>query len=153
MAQTRVVTPEAQVSQGFLAGRGKFMIGGLLIVAAVAVLIGLGVRGGGAYYLTLQELQAKGPSVVGQNVRLAGLLDKSSIVRDNTNLILNFRVTENNISVPITYSFAKNPVPDTFDLGESVVAEGKLRSDGVFEAHQLFVQCPSKYQAQVKESK
>jgi cytochrome c-type biogenesis protein CcmE len=153
MAQTDVAMPDVQVSRGFLAGKGKFIIGGLLIVGAILVLAVRSFQSSAVYYLTLEELQAKGPSMVDQDVRLAALLDKSSIVRDNTNLILKFNVTENNVSLPIIYSFAKNPVPDTFELGESVVAEGRLRADGVFEAHQLFVQCPSKYEAQVKETK
>jgi cytochrome c-type biogenesis protein CcmE len=153
MAQTHVVTPDVQVNQGFLAGKAKFLIGGLVIVGAVLILAVRSFQSSAVYYLTLEELQAKGPSVVGQDVRLAGLLDKSSIVRDNTNLVLTFKVTGNNSSLPVVYSFARNPVPDTFELGESVVAEGRLRADGVFEAHQLFVQCPSKYEAKVKETK
>jgi len=152
MAETRAKTSDVQTHQGFLAGKGKFIIGSLLILGAVLVLAVRSFQTSAVYYVTIEELQAQGAPAIGQDIRLAGLLDKSSIERDNTNLLLKFNVTEKNLSLPIVYSFAKNPVPDTFDQGESVVAEGKLREDGVFEAHQIFVQCPSKYEAQVKES-
>ena len=40
---------------------------------------------------------------------------------------------------------------DSFNLADSVVVEGTYNPDGSVTAHNLFVQCPSKYEAQVKQ--
>jgi len=37
-------------------------------------------------------------------------------------------------------------------MSESIVVEGKYTSEGVLEAHTLFVQCPSKYEAELKDT-
>jgi cytochrome c-type biogenesis protein CcmE len=34
------------------------------------------------------------------------------------------------------------------DKGESVVAEGRLGADGVFQASTILVKCPSKYESE-----
>ncbi len=47
--------------------------------------------------------------------------------------------------LPVVYKGVK---PDTFEQGESVVAEGRLGSDGVFQASNILVKCPSKYESQ-----
>jgi len=65
-------------------------------------------------------------------------------------MTVRFNVVQGERVMPVVYSFARNPVPDTLEQGESVVAEGRLGEDGIFYAHTLFVQCPSKYEAEIK---
>ncbi len=150
MAQMSGIAEQIEVRQGFLGGRAKFIIGGLLIVAAIAFLAVRSFQSSAVYYLTLEELDAKGTAVIGRDVRIAAQLDKESIEWDNASMTVRFNVVEGDRVLPIVYSFAKNPVPDTLELGESVVVEGQLGDDGVFYAHTIFVQCPSKYEAEVQ---
>lgn len=150
MAQTSTIADQAGLRQGLLSGKAKFIVGGLLIVAAIAFLAVRSFQSSAVYYLTIDELNAKGQAVLGRDVRLAGTLDKSSIQWDHANMTVRFNVVQGEQVMPVVYSFAKNPVPDTLEQGESVVAEGRLGEDGIFYAHTLFVQCPSKYEAKVK---
>jgi hypothetical protein len=50
------------------ANRAKFLIGGLLIVAAVLYLIFTSMQSSSQYFLTIKELQAKGSAIVGRDV-------------------------------------------------------------------------------------
>ena len=38
------------------------------------------------------------------------------------------------------------PIPDTMENGETVVVEGKYTREGVFNASNILVKCPSKYE-------
>ena len=129
-------------------GKSKFIIGGLLIVGAIALLSLQAFQTSATYYLTIEELLTKGPEIYDQNVRLAAVVDKSTVEWDAKNLILKFDAIEGVQTVPVVYT---GVVPDTFDLSESVVLEGKYTAEGIFEAHTLFVQCPSKYEAELEE--
>ncbi len=130
-------------------GKSKFIIGGLLIVGAIALLSLQAFQTSATYYLTVEELVAKGSEVYGQNIRLAAVVDKSTVERDAKNLILKFDAIEGSHVVPVVYT---GVVPDTFDMSESIVVEGKYTPEGVLEAHTLFVQCPSKYEAELKDT-
>lgn len=129
-------------------GKSKFVIGGLLIVGAIALLSLQAFQTSATYYLTVEELMAKGSEVHGQNIRLAAVVDKSTVDWDAKDLILKFDAIEGSHAVPVVYT---GVVPDTFDLSESVVVEGKYTAEGVLEAHTLFVQCPSKYEAELED--
>jgi cytochrome c-type biogenesis protein CcmE len=125
----------------------RFIVGGLIILAATIFLVLRSYRSSAVYYLTVEELRAKGPALYGQTVRLAGALDKDSIERDDGNLIYRFDVLGEGEPLPVVYT---GLVPDTFGLGKGVVVEGEYTPEGVFHAHTLFVQCPSKYEAELE---
>ena len=127
--------------------RLRTIIGGLVILAAIAFLVFRGVQSSAVYYLTVEELRAKSSAVYGQTVRLAGALDKDSIERDDRNLIYRFNVLGEGEALPVVYT---GIVPDTFGVGEGVVVEGEVTPEGIFRAHTLFVQCPSKYEAELR---
>ena len=60
------------------AGRGgstKFLIGGLLIVAAVVYLIVSSTQASAQYYLTIDELMSKGEDVSDRDIKIAGAVD------------------------------------------------------------------------------
>ncbi|MFQ6059440.1 MAG: cytochrome c maturation protein CcmE [Anaerolineae bacterium] len=147
MAQKDTVISEPRAQEGFLAGKARFIIGGLVIVAAVAFLMFRGYQSSAVYYLTVDELKAKGPAIYGEDVRLAAVVDKSSVDWDAKNLVLRFNVVQGSETIPVVYN---GVVPDTFNLAESVVVEGEYTSEGIFQAHTLFVQCPSKYETKLK---
>jgi cytochrome c-type biogenesis protein CcmE len=46
-------------------------------------------------------------------------------------------------SLPVIY---QGVVPDTFKVGNEVVVEGTLKSNGIFQAYTLMPKCPSKYE-------
>ena len=73
-------------------GRMKFIIGGVLILAAVVYLIVSATQANAEYFMTVNELKAKGPSAVGQNVRISGAVVGDTIQYDPQTLTLSFEV-------------------------------------------------------------
>jgi cytochrome c-type biogenesis protein CcmE len=80
---------------------------------------------------------------VGQrNFRLGGLVEENSVKRLPDGLTIEFRVTDTAQTVPVTYS---GIVPDLFREGQGVVAEGRMRPDGVFVAREVLAKHDEKY--------
>ena len=126
-------------------GKFKFLIGGLLILGAIAYVTLSSFQANVIYYLTLKELNAQRASVVGQPIRVNAPLDKSSIQFDDKSLTLRFVLRDGDLSLPVVY---KGVVPDTMGQGESVVVEGRLGADSIFQASTILVKCPSKYESE-----
>ncbi len=126
-------------------GKLKFLIGGLVILGAIAFVTLSSFQSNAIYYLSLKEVNAQRASLVDQPVRVNAPLDKSSIQFDDKTLLLKFNLKDNDLVLPVVYKGVK---PDTFEQGESVVVEGHLGKDGVFQASTILVKCPSKYESQ-----
>jgi cytochrome c-type biogenesis protein CcmE len=126
----------------------KFVIAGVVLLVAVGYLIFSSVSNSAEYYLTVGELRAKAPAVYSQNVRVAGIVDGSSIVKDARNGMLKFTAEDSSGTLPVVY--AGGAVPDIFGPGIQVVVEGKYTPDGTFQANNLLAQCPSKYEDSVQ---
>jgi cytochrome c-type biogenesis protein CcmE len=123
--------------------KSKFIIGGLLIVAAVLYLIYSGVQETMVYYLTPSELLSKGEQVYDKGVRVSGRIEDGSIESDVQKMDLSFRITDGKQTIPVTYH---GIVPDTFKYGVDVIIEGKFKADQTFQATKLMAKCPSKYE-------
>lgn len=121
----------------------KFLIGGLVIVAVVVYLIVSSIGGSTAYYLTVEELQAQAAKLGERNVRVSGVVDGESIQYDARNLLLTFDLVDASGRLPVVY---KGVRPDMFQGGVEAVVEGRYRPDGTFEAINLLLKCPSKYE-------
>jgi cytochrome c-type biogenesis protein CcmE len=121
--------------------RLKFLIGGLIAVLVVGYLVFSAAQGSAAYYLTITELHQQGPSV--RNVRVAGNVVGESIVWEARDQRLEFDITDASGQLSVTYNGAR---PDMFRDQAEVVVEGKLGSEGVFEARTMMLKCPSKYE-------
>ncbi len=129
----------------------RFLIGGLIIVAAIAFMSFRSFQANATYYVTSDELMQKvqaGQVTAGKTVRLAGNIDKGSVKWDASKLALQFNATNKEVAVPVKYT---GPLPDSFNMADSVVVEGTYNADGSVTAHNLFVQCPSKYETEIKQ--
>ena len=144
-----IAAPTLERKSAKAGGKWKFVIGGLLILGAIAYVTISSFQSNAIYYLTLKELNAQRATLVGQPLRVNAPLDKSSIQFDNKTLTLKFNLVDDNLVLPVVY---KGVVPDTLGQGESIVAEGHLGADGVFQASTILVKCPSKYESQPTNS-
>lgn len=81
----------------------------------------------------------------GRRMQVRGDIDKGTVTRGEDGLELRFTLTGKDHMLPVVY---RDMVPDTFDLAKEVTVGGRVGPDGTFEADQLFVQCPSKYEAE-----
>jgi cytochrome c-type biogenesis protein CcmE len=76
--------------------------------------------------------------------RVGGLVVKGSVKRSHVNnkLDVNFVVTDNHNSIPISYS---GILPDLFREGQGIVAMGKMNSSGLFVASEVLAKHDEKY--------
>jgi cytochrome c-type biogenesis protein CcmE len=74
--------------------------------------------------------------------RIGGLVEPGSVKRDANGLTVTFVVTDTAKTVPVSYT---GMLPDLFSEGKGVVAQGKLRGDGVFMAEQVLAKHDENY--------
>ncbi len=122
----------------------KFVVAAGIVLLAFVYLIVTGLNLGTAYYLTVGELRAGGPtmSMSMSPVRVSGNVVPGSIVRDGTHV--SFKIADSTGSLPVAYS---GVVPDIFGDNIQVVVEGRTDTAGTFQATTLLAKCPSKFQA------
>jgi len=89
------------------------------------------------------ELQSRGSSIYEQNVRLTGVIQGESTDWNAQDLILKFEIADESGRLPVVY---KGLRPDMFQDGAQAVVEGRYTEGGTFEAHNLMLKCPSKYE-------
>jgi cytochrome c-type biogenesis protein CcmE len=75
-------------------GRIKFVIGGMLILAAIVYLIISSTQANAQYFLTIQELKSKGQQYSGRDLRVSGAVLGETIKYDPTTLTLTFLVAQ-----------------------------------------------------------
>ena len=120
----------------------KFGIGIAIILAVVAWEAVSGFQQSKTYYVTVKELTSG--KVSHQHVRVGGTIDPGSIQRNGE--ILTFRISQENVSLPVTYVGTAS-LPDDFKGGAKAIVEGSYLADGTFRAEKVQAKCASKYQA------
>ncbi len=140
--------PSVQVNERTANKKIKFIIGGVMIALAIVYLIYTGIQSTAAYFLTVDELYAKGEAIENRTVRIAGEVDAETIEFNNRDLILNFDVTsETGARMPVVFN---GPKPDQMRQGAEAILEGKYDGE-VFMAQSLLLKCPSRYDEDVIE--
>ena len=109
-----------------------------VVVACVGYLIYSASGGSAEYYLTVSELRAHTNTGY---VRVAGVV-QDDVQKTDGGLHVTFTEKDGTASMPVDYS---GTLPDIFKPGITVVAEGKLGSDGIFHARTLLAKCPSRF--------
>ena len=120
----------------------------VLLVLALAVLVAAGLLAAWglraqADYFYLPEDIAKNPPEPGRAIRLGGMVQQGSIRTLSDGVTIAFRVTgrEGN-AIPVTY---RGIVPDLFVEGSGVIANGRLGTNGTFEAETLLAKHDENY--------
>ena len=121
----------------------KFFLAGGVIALAVAYLVTVGLQGTTVYFLTVSELQAKGPAAHNQLYRVSGSLVPGTLARDATGLGIRFLIADPS-SAPLTVVYKGAQVPDIIGDNIEIVAEGKLDTQGTFAANNVLAKCPSR---------
>lgn len=151
----------------------KFVIGGLLILGAVVFLIWSSTAANAEYFLTIDELNAKGSSVLDKNLRVSGAVVGDSIQYDAQSLTLSFDVAHvpaDNLAIETEGGLAEalrqavldpsrarmkvvyvGPKPDLLRNEAQAIMTGRLGEDGVFYAEELLLKCPTRYEEAVPE--
>jgi cytochrome c-type biogenesis protein CcmE len=162
-----------QSNQPSRGGRAKFIIGGLLIVAAIAYLIISSTQASAQYFMTVGELVTKEAVAADQDVRVSGAVIGDSITYDPETLTLSFVVADvpgdnkeieaqgglaavlhaavedpSRSRMPVVYVGVK---PDLLRHEAQAIMTGKMGADGVFYADELLLKCPTKYEEAVPQ--
>lgn len=74
--------------------------------------------------------------------RLGGLVVAGSVKRAKQDLTVQFNLTDTANIVPVSY---KGILPDLFREGQGIIAQGRLRSDGMFVADQVLAKHDENY--------
>ena len=112
-----------------------------VVAACVGYLIYSASGGSAEYYVTVSELRAH-PST--SDVRVAGVVE-NDVQKSDGGLRVTFTEKDGTAAMPVEYTGA---LPDIFQPGITVVAEGRLGQDGVFHATTLLAKCPSRFSTQ-----
>ena len=148
--------------------RAKFMIGGLLLLAAVVYLIISSTQANAEYFLTVEELLARGQNVVGKNLRISGAVIGDTIQYDPQTLTLTFTIAHvpgDNKEIEAQGGLAEvlhqavidpnhphmqvvyiGPRPDLLRNEAQAIMTGYLRENGIFYAEELLLKCPTRYE-------
>jgi cytochrome c-type biogenesis protein CcmE len=129
----------------------KFVVGSVVVLGAVMALAITSMEESKAYYQTVPELKAMGVKAEGRRVRVAGNVVPGSIVHHDEGIVT-FDIDYEGDVLPVRY-VGRGPLPDTLIDRAQAVAEGKLGTDGNFEATLVQAKCASKYEAAYKEGK
>ena len=121
----------------------SFLLAGMAILGAVVYLVYANTQANAVYYMTVSELKHCSRCAV-QSVRVAGNVEKGSIVKDSQQDTISFTIVDGQQRLPVSYS---GVVPDIFAPGIQVVVEGHYTGSGPFQAQTLLAKCPSKFQA------
>jgi len=114
-----------------------------LAVAAVlaAVLLAMsGLKDRAAYFYTPADIAA-GRAADGKAMRLGGMVEAGSLIRDPDGVTVRFLVADGEARTPVTY---RGIVPDLFREGSGVVAEGRLQR-GTFVADNILAKHDERY--------
>jgi cytochrome c-type biogenesis protein CcmE len=151
--------------------RVKFIIGGVLIFAAIVYLVISSTKANAQYFFTIDELISRGQSAVGQNVRISGAVVGDSIQYDPKTLALHFTIANvpadnkqieaqgglaavlhtavvdpSHTRMQVVYS---GPKPDLLRDEAQAIMTGHIGVDNTFYADELLLKCPTKYEEAV----
>src|SRR5689334_6304013 len=120
----------------------RFLIGAVIILAAVSYLVVGGMKEAIVYFVTPSELKAKESSSLNKFLRMGGMVVQGSLHKNLKNLSYQFELTDGTTTFPV---FFKGVPPDLFTEGKGAVVEGRIGSDGVFHATTIMAKHAEEY--------
>ena len=122
--------------------RLKLVVGGGVILAALAYMIYAGVTQSAVYFVTPSELRTS--PVAGKAYRLGGLVAAGSLKWEPRTLDLSFALSDGRAIVPVRH---KGTPPDLFGEGRGAVVEGSWTPQGYFKATLILAKHSEEYKA------
>lgn len=116
----------------------RWGIPGVVVAACVGYLIYSASGGSSVYYLTVSQLRTQAPA---GDVRVAGVV-QDDVQKSDGGLHVTFTEKDATASLPVEYT---GTLPDIFQPGITVVAEGRMGKDGIFHARTVLAKCPSRF--------
>lgn len=170
MAETTLNTP--QVPPVRSGGRTKFIVAGVIMLAAVVFLIVSNLTSQQEYFMTIDELMSRQSELVGRNTRISGVVlgdtiqydgetlsfeiahipDAAADIEDEGGLAMVLHEAATNSDAQrVQVVLYNEPKPDLLTNEAQAIVTGTLGEDGVFYADELLLKCPTRYQEAVPE--
>jgi cytochrome c-type biogenesis protein CcmE len=119
-----------------------------VILAALGYFAFVGYQEGKAYYKTIDEVAAMGDAAADKRLRVAGVVQPGSIVREGRELSFTLAQLGEDVTHTMAVAYTgTQPIPDTFKDGADAIVEGHRQPDGTFHADHIQAKCASKYEA------
>ncbi|MEJ6949493.1 cytochrome c maturation protein CcmE [Natronospora cellulosivora (SeqCode)] len=124
----------------------KIIIALIVIAIGFSYLIITGLNSFSRYFLTVEELFYRGEAIYNQEIQLSGHIVGDSITWDSQKIKLKFELQEEKgeNKIPVVYQGIK---PNNFQDGQVAIVKGKFINGEYIDAHELLMQCPSRYEA------
>ncbi len=153
-------------------GRLKFIIGGLILLAAVAYLIVSNLTSQQEYFMTVNDLLSRQSEMAGRKVRISGVVLGDSIRYDGYELRFTIahipdsaaeiedegglaevlhRAASDPDAATVEVVLYDQPLPDLLKHEAQAIVTGTLGEDGVFYADELLLKCPTRYEEAVPD--
>jgi cytochrome c-type biogenesis protein CcmE len=155
-----------------MAGKTKFIIAGLLIVAAVAYLVVTSTDSTARYFMTVEELQAM-EDVSERNVTISGAVLGDTIDYDLSQPRVTFTIVQvpgdpreveqagglskvlhdavNDPDAPRLEVVYDDVKPDLLQHESQAIIRGQMQQDGRFYADEVLLKCPTRYEEGVPD--
>ena len=150
----------------------KFVIGGIIILAALAFLFWT-TSENSIFFITVDELYERGDSIVDQSIQITGAVIGESIEYDRDKLVVTFTIAhmpadqellnaegglEAALFAAVTDKSRQTleivyyePPPDLLKDQAQAIITGKYGADGLFYAEELLLKCPTRYEEAAPE--
>ena len=119
--------------------RLAIIAGGLATLVIATVLVLKAFQSNLVFFFTPTQVNA-GEASHKDVFRVGGIVQPESVWRDG--MTVHFVVTDNARAVPVSYT---GLLPDLFNEGKGVVAQGKLDQNGLFQAHEVLAKHDENY--------
>ena len=123
-------------------GQVKFLVGGVIVAAALGGLVYSGVRDSMVYFYTPSELAQKRDQVAGKAVRVGGMVVNGSVKWDPQTLLLTFQLTDGQSTVAVRH---RGTAPDLFREGAGAVVEGAWSPEGYLRSNTIMAKHSEEY--------
>ena len=152
----------------------KFIIGGVMILAAVVYLIFSATTASAERFMTVDEMLAERPEIVGDSLRITGAVIGETIQYDADTLTLTFEIAhapadfqeieEQGGLAEVLYQAVTDPTrqrvkviyigvkPDLLRGEAQAIMTGSLDENGIFHATELLLKCPTRYEEAMPEN-
>ncbi len=142
--------------------RVKFLTAGVVILVAVLYLLISGTLQGARYFITVEEL-LQDQTYHGQTLRISGAVDGETIDYDSEKAVIQFEI----VNIPSVYEDLATALhealldpaaarlrvrvedaamPDLLQHEAQAILTGALGADGIFQATELLLKCPSRFE-------
>ncbi len=152
MAQATWTKEEDAAVEKPKSNRIKFIIGGLLMAAAIIFLVFNAMRGSTQLYVTVDEYYAQQNKLAGRDLRVSGWVIGDTIQFtqiDDTTSRLEFDIVDDlaNPGQRLHIVAMNEPMPDLLQHEAQALVEGSAEGS-VFNANPggLFLKCPTRYE-------